>query len=127
MATLAGAFGALALILAAIGLYGLIAYTVARRTSELGIRMALGAGHGNVMWLVIEGALRLLGFGLLLGLPAAWAASRLVTSMLWGLTAKDPTTIGTATVLLILTGLVASWVPARRTAKIDPMGALRCD
>jgi len=127
MATLAASFGALALVLAAVGIYGLIAYTVARRTSELGIRMALGAGRGNVMWLVIEGALRLLGVGLLVGLPAAWAASRLVTTMLWGLTANDPVTIGVATVVLILTGLLAGWVPARRAARIDPMAALRCE
>jgi putative ABC transport system permease protein len=127
MATLAGAFGALALILAAVGLYGLIAYTVARRTSELGIRIALGAGHGNVMWLVIEGALRLLGFGLLLGLPAAWAASRLVTTMLWGLNTNDPATIGAAVGLLTLAGLLAGWVPARRAARIDPMASLRCE
>jgi len=127
MATLGGAFGALALILAAVGLYGLIAYSVARRTSELGIRIALGAGQGNVMWLVIEGALRLLGFGLLLGLPAAWAASRLVTTMLWGLTANDPRTIAAAIALLVLAGLLAGWIPARRAARIDPMTALRCE
>jgi predicted permease len=127
MATLAASFGALALILAAVGLYGLIAYSVARRTSELGIRIALGAGHGNVMWLVIEGALRLLGFGLLLGVPAAWAASRLVTTMLWGLSATDPETIAAAIALLMITGVLASWVPARRAARIDPMAALRCE
>ncbi len=127
MATLAASFGVLALILAAVGLYGFIAYSVARRTSELGIRMALGAGHGDVMWLVIEGALRLLAFGLLLGLPAAWAASRLVTTMLWGLSATDPATIAAAIALLILTGVLAGWLPARRAAKIDPMAALRCE
>jgi putative ABC transport system permease protein len=127
MATLAASFGVLALILAAVGLYGLITYTVARRTSELGIRMALGAGHANVMWLVIEGALRLLTFGLLLGLPAAWAASRLVTTMLWGLSATDPATIAAAIALLMVTGVLAGWVPARRAARIDPMASLRCD
>jgi predicted permease len=127
MAMLAASFGALALILAAVGLYGLIAYTVARRTSELGIRIALGAGHGNVMWLVIEGALRLLAFGLLLGVPAAWAASRLVTSMLWGLSATDPATILAAIALLMVTGVLAGWVPARRAARIDPMASLRCE
>jgi ABC-type antimicrobial peptide transport system permease subunit len=127
MATLAASFGVLALILAAVGLYGLIAYTVARRTSELGIRIALGAGHGNVMWLVIEGALRLLAFGLLLGVPAAWAASRLVTTMLWGLSATDPVTIAAAIAVLMITGVLAGWVPARRAARIDPMAALRCE
>jgi putative ABC transport system permease protein len=69
----------------------------------------------------------LLGTGLLLGLPAAWAASRLVATMLWGLTANDPTTIVAATALLMLTGLFAGWLPARRAAKIDPMAALRCE
>jgi ABC-type antimicrobial peptide transport system permease subunit len=127
MAALAASFGALALILAAVGLYGLIAYTVARRTSELGIRIALGAGHRNVMWLVIEGALRLLAFGLLLGVPAAWAASRLVTTMLWGLSPTDPSTILAAIALLMITGILAGWVPARRAARIDPMAALRCE
>src|SRR5260370_12469415 len=93
MAALAAGFGALALILAAIGLYGILAYTVARRTPELGIRMALGASRANLIWLVLQNALRLLAFGLLAGILAAIAASRWIAAMLFGLTPTDPSTI----------------------------------
>ncbi len=127
MATLAAAFGVLALVLASIGLYGLLAYTVARRTSELGIRMALGAPRGQVMWLVIQDALRLLGLGVIFGLPAGWASSRLITSMLFGLKANDPFTMFAAAAVLIATGLLAGYLPARRASRVDPMVALRCE
>jgi putative ABC transport system permease protein len=125
MATLAAAFGVLALILAAIGLYGLLAYTVARRTNELGIRMALGANRRQVMWLVIQDAIGLLALGAIAGLPAAWAASRLITAMLFGLTATDPVTIFGASAILIAVGLLAGYLPARRASRVDPMVALR--
>jgi predicted permease len=127
MAVLATSFGALALLLAGVGLYGLLAYTVARRTAEVGIRMALGAGRGNVMWLVLRDALRLLAVGIVLGVPATLAASRLIQSMLFGLTPNDPAAILTAGALLAATGLLAAWVPARRASKVDPMISLRCD
>jgi predicted permease len=125
MATLAGSFGALALILASIGLYGLLAYAVARRTNEIGIRMALGAERADVLRMVIRDALRLLGWGVALGLPAAWAASRWVSSMLFGLTPMDAGTILAATALLAGFGLLAGFLPALRASRVDPMVALR--
>lgn len=125
LAALGVCFGALALILAAVGLYGLLAYTVSRSTSEIGIRMALGAERTEVLGRVFRSALRLLAFGIALGIPAAWACSRLVASMLFGLTATDPLTILGATVLLGTTAIVAAFVPALRASKIDPMVALR--
>src|SRR5258706_5250275 len=125
MATLAAAFGALALILAAIGLYGLLAYTVARRTSEIGIRMALGANRGEVMWSVIQDALRLLALGIIAGVPAAWAGSRLITAMLFGLTATDPATIFGAAAILAVVGLLAGFFPGPRASPVPPMGALK--
>ncbi len=125
MATLAGSFGTLALVLASIGLYGLLAYAVARRVNEIGIRMALGAERADVLRMVIRDALRLLGLGMALGLPAAWAASRWVSSMLFGLTPMDPMTILAATALLTGFGLLAGFLPALRASRVDPMVALR--
>jgi predicted permease len=125
MATLAATFGVLAVILAAIGLYGLLAYTVARRTNEIGIRMALGANRTGVMWLVIQSAVRLLALGVAAGLPVAWVASRLISGMLFGLTAHDPDTIFGAAAILIAAGLLAGYLPARRASRVDPMVALR--
>ncbi len=125
MATLAGSFGVLALTLASIGLYGLLAYAVARRTSEIAIRMALGAERADVLRMVVRDALRLLGLGIALGLPAAWAASRWVSSMLFGLTPTDPITVLAATALLAGFGLLAGFIPALRASRVDPMVALR--
>jgi predicted permease len=127
MATLAAGFGGLALTLAAIGLYGLLAYTVARRTSELGIRMALGAGRASLIWLILQNALRLLAIGLLAGILAAIAASRWIASLLFGLTATDPSTIVIAAAVLLGAGLLAGYPPARRATRIDPMSCLRCE
>jgi ABC-type antimicrobial peptide transport system permease subunit len=125
MADLAAGFGILGLVLAAVGLYGLLAYTVARRTNEIGIRMALGAMRQEVLWMVIRHALVLLGIGVALGILAAWAASRWVSSMLFGLTATDPLTIGAAAATLCAAGLLAGFVPAWRASRVDPMVALR--
>jgi predicted permease len=127
MATLASAFGGLALMLAAVGLYGVLAYTVVRRTNEIGIRVALGAQRWQVLGLVMRDATRMLIFGTALGLPAAWAASRLVSSMLFGLATNDPATVVLAIALLVLTGLLAAYLPARRATKVDPLVALRCE
>jgi predicted permease len=125
LAALGTCFGSLALVLAAVGLYGLLAYTVARSTSEIGIRMALGAERTEVLWGVFKGSLRLLACGVALGIPAAWASSRLIAAMLFGLTPTDPLTILGATVLLGATSLLAAFLPARRASRVDPMVALR--
>ncbi len=125
MANLAGGFGVVGLLLACIGLYGLLAYSVARRTKEIGIRMALGAQQSGVLWMVAKNALRLLCVGIAAGLPAAWMASRWVNSMLFGLRPDDPGIMATATLLLGAAGLAAAYFPARRGARVDPMTALR--
>lgn len=125
LAALGTCFGALALILAAVGLYGLLAYAVARSTSEIGIRIALGARRGEVLGWVLWRALRLVACGIALGIPGAWAGSRLVSSTLFGLTPTDPPAICGATALFALTALAAALLPAFRAARIDPMVALR--
>jgi putative ABC transport system permease protein len=125
MATLAGGFGLLALTLACVGLYGLLAYGVARRIKEIGIRMALGAQGTRVVALVLKGAARLVLIGIALGLPMAWAASRWVESMLFGLTPTDPAAIGGAIVLLTIAAQLAAYLPARRASRLDPLAALR--
>ena len=125
MATLAGSLGTVALVLAAIGLFGLLAYTVASRTNEIGVRMALGAARAQVLWLVLGDAIRLVAIGAVLGLPAAWAASRLISSMLFGLKATDPRTLAGAASLLLVTGMLAALMPALWASRVDPMVALR--
>jgi predicted permease len=125
MATLAGGFGLLALTLACVGLYGLLAYSVAQRTKEIGIRMALGAQGARVVALVLKGGARLVVIGIALGLPAAWAASRWVESLLFGLTPTDPAAIGGAMVLLMAAAQLAAYLPARRASRLDPLAALR--
>jgi predicted permease len=127
MATLASAFGLLALALASVGLYGVLAYAVVRRTGEIGIRMALGARRTQVLALVLNSALRMLALGTLLGLPAAWVTSRVIASMLFGLTVDDPTTIAGAVTALLVTGIAAAYIPARRATRIEPLVALRCE
>lgn len=125
IALLSAAFGLLATLLAAIGLYGVMAFVVARRTKELGLRMALGAQPGAVQWLVMREVLLLVAIGLALGLPAAMAAARLIASQLYGVTPNDPWMAGVAILLLVSVAAVAGMVPARRAARLDPMLALR--
>ncbi len=125
MATLAGAFGVLALTLACVGLYGLLAYSVVQRTREIGIRMALGARAARVVAFVLVGGARLVLIGVVVGLPIAWMASRWIESMLFGLTPADPATIGGAVVRLLAAALLAACVPALRAARVDPLTALR--
>ena len=127
VASLAGLFGVVALVLAAIGLYGVTAYSVARRTSEIGLRMALGANRASVIGLVLGGAFLRVGLGLLLGLPLAVGAGYLLSSQLYGVTIWDPVALGAATGSLALAALVASMVPATRAAAVAPMQALRTE
>lgn len=127
IASLTSLFGALALVLAAVGLYGVTAYGVEHRTSEIGIRMALGANRDSVLALVLRGAFGPVGIGLALGIPAAIGAGRLMSSQLFGVTPWDPIMLSAATLLLLITALIAAVIPARRAASVDPMHALRSD
>jgi predicted permease len=124
IAALAAAFGFLATVLAALGLYGVMSYTVVRRTREIGIRMALGAERGRVQWLVLREVARLAVAGVALGLPSALALARLVSSQLYGLSPADPTTLVLATALLAGIAVLAGYLPARRATIIDPVTAL---
>ena len=125
VARLTELFGALALILACVGLYGVTAYSVARRTNEIGIRMALGADRKSVLALVLRGALGLIVLGLAIGIPAALAGGRVLASLLYGVKGWDPLTLGLSAVALAICALVAAFVPARRGTKVDPIIALR--
>jgi predicted permease len=125
IARLTELFGFVALILACVGLYGVTAFSVARRTNEIGIRMALGADRKNVLTLVIGGALAQAVIGLALGIPLALAGGRLVASQLYGVKSYDPVIVAVAAVILTACALMAGFVPARRAMKVDPMVALR--
>jgi predicted permease len=125
IATLSSAFGALATLLAVIGLYGVMAYTVARRTREIGVRMALGAVQGDVIWLVMREVLTLVSLGLAIGLAAAWGLNRLVGNQLYGISATDPATIVAAVALLGVVAALAGYIPARRATRVNPVTALR--
>jgi ABC-type antimicrobial peptide transport system permease subunit len=115
----------LALALAAVGLYGLMAHAVTRRTREIGIRMALGAERGRVLWLILRDATALVLFGAIVGVPLALALTKYTATLLYGVTARDPLSVALATVLLIAVAIGASYLPARRATKVDPMVALR--
>jgi predicted permease len=125
VASLSSAFGVLATLLASIGLYGVMAYTVARRTREIGIRMALGAATSNVVWLVMKEVLILVGVGIVLGLGASWGLTRYVQKQLFGIQPNDLTTIVLATIGIACVALAAGYVPARRATRVDPIRALR--
>ena len=125
LAMLSSAFGLLATLLAAIGLYGVMAYMVARRTREIGIRMALGAGGGSVVWLVMREVLLLAGIGLVIGLPASWLLARLVETQLFGIRATDALTMAAAALGIAGVAAMAGYLPAKRATGIDPMRALR--
>jgi putative ABC transport system permease protein len=127
IATLTTLFGALGLVLAAVGLYGVLAYTVERRTGEIGVRMALGADRGRVLGMVLASAFRQVGVGLALGIPAAIGAGALMTSQLFGVRPWDPVMLAIATLLLALAALAASVLPAWRAASVEPMVALRTE
>jgi putative ABC transport system permease protein len=124
---LLGLFAGLALVLAAVGIYGVTAFSVAQRTREMGLRMALGAGRGRVLALVLReaGSLALAGLGA--GLVLAFVATRVMASLLFGVGATDPITFGSVAAALALVSLFAAWVPGRRATQVDPMVALRMD
>ena len=125
IATLTMLFGGLGLVLAAVGLYGVMAYTVEQRTSEIGVRMALGADRAGVVGMVLQGAFLQVGIGLAIGIPAAIVAGRLISKQLFGVKPGDPVMLTVATALLCLAALLASSIPASRAAGVEPMIALR--
>ena len=125
LATLSLLFSLLATVLASVGLYGVMAYSVARRTRDMGIRMALGAERGDVLWLVLRKAMLLVAIGIVMGVPVTPALSRLVSSLLFGVQAGDPATLALAGVTLAVVAAVASYLPARRASRLDPVTALR--
>jgi predicted permease len=124
-AKLAGLFGALGLTLACVGLFGIMAYNVSRRTGEIGVRMALGATHGGILWLVLKQSFSLVLVGLAAGCLLALASTRFIASVLYGVTPTNPVTLGMGMLLLFLVAMLAAWIPARRATKVDPMVALR--
>lgn len=127
VASLAGLFGVVALLLAAVGLYGVTAYTVAQRTNEIGIRMALGADRAKVVQMVLQGAFKRVGVGLALGLPLALGAGRLISAQLYGVSFWDPWALALAAVALAASAFLAAMIPAIRAAGISPMNALRAE
>jgi predicted permease len=125
IATLASFFGSLALLLAGVGLYGVISYGVTRRTREIGIRMALGAQRAGVLWLIVRDAVVLVAAGAAVGLPAALALTRLVQTFLFGVSPQDPWSLAGGAAVLAAVAALASVLPARRAARVDPVVALR--
>jgi putative ABC transport system permease protein len=118
-------FGSIGLVLVTIGVYSLLAYTTTRRTHEIGIRMALGAKSSDVLRMVIRTGLILVGIGVVLGLIVSVALGRVIATQLWGVSAYDPWTLVCVPTMLLLIGLLACWLPARRAANVDPLVALR--
>jgi ABC-type antimicrobial peptide transport system permease subunit len=125
IALLSAGFGLLATLLASIGLYGVMAFVVARRRKELGIRLALGSPRGVVIWLVMSEVLLLLSIGLAIGIPAAMASGSFVASQLYGIEPRDPWIAGSTVALLTIVSAAAGLIPAHRASRIDPILALR--
>jgi ABC-type antimicrobial peptide transport system permease subunit len=127
IAMLSAGFGLVATLLASVGLYGVMAFVVAQRRKELGIRLALGAQPGFLVWIVMREVLLLLALGLAIGIPSAMALGQYVASQLYGIHARDPITAGATVVLLTLVSTAAGLIPAQRASRIDPMLALRTE
>jgi predicted permease len=127
VAMLGGAFGLIALSLAVVGLYGVVSFLVGRRTQEIGIRMALGAQRSSVLRMVLINGISLATVGVVIGMVAALAAAPLMSSLLHGVSPRDPLTFATVALILLTAALVASWIPAHRATRVDPNAALRCE
>ncbi len=125
IAQLVSFFGLLGLVLSCVGLYGIMAHAVVRRTNEIGIRMALGAQRGNITWMVLKESLLLVAIGVIIGVPAAWGAAHLISNQLFGLNPSDPVTLLTAVTLLTLVAALAGYLPARKASRVNPLTALR--
>ena len=125
--TLLSIFAAVALVLTIIGLYGVMSYSVAQRTNEIGIRMALGAQTGDVLGLIVKDGLKLVFLGLLVGISGALALTRLLSSLLFGVTTRDPATFVAIAALLSIVAMLACYIPAWRATRVDPLEALRCE
>jgi ABC-type antimicrobial peptide transport system permease subunit len=124
-ASLLGVFGLLALALASVGLYGVIAFSVARRDREIGVRVAMGARPGDVLRLVLRGGMALVAAGIVAGLAAAAGLSRFLSGVLYGTSSVDPVAYGAAAAALLAVAFAANYLPARRAARLDPLAALR--
>jgi putative ABC transport system permease protein len=118
-------FAGVGLLLVALGVFSVIAYTVSRQTHEIGIRMALGAGRPDVLRMVLTMGFQLLGLGVALGLLGAFAATRVIANQLWGVSPHDPVTLAAVIAVVAAAGLAACWFPARRATRVDPLVALR--
>ena len=124
---LLGAFSAIALILAAVGIYGVVSYSVARRKREMGIRLALGADAGSVRSMVVKASMQMVLGGLVFGVAAAYALTRVMGGLLYGVSPTDPTTITLVVAVLAAMGFLASWLPARSGTRVDPMVTMRME
>jgi ABC-type antimicrobial peptide transport system permease subunit len=125
VAQLSAFFGLLAVFLVCIGIYGLMSYAIARRTNEIGVRMALGAGRSSILWLIMREILVLIATGIAIGVPLALAGNRLISRMLYGLSPEDPASLLAAIVLLIAIAGLAGYLPARKASLVEPTEALR--